>query len=236
MAPKKIVVLNPKGGSGKTTLATNLAACYACRGGRVALMDFDVQGSSARWVQARPPACPPVDIVRAFERHARTTRSWQLHTAPDATHVIVDTPAGTSRDVLEELVRDAQAVVIPVLPSEIDIHAASRCIGDLLLCTKIKPRDGRIGVVANRVKKNTRVYQALLRFLRTLEIPFVASLRDAQAYVQAAGLGRGICELPRHRVRQDLESWQPLLAWLDSGDRASSNAPAARRDQEPVRI
>ena len=75
-------------------------------------------------------------------------------------------PAGTTRETLEDFTRDADAIVIPVLPSEIDIHAASRCIGDLLLCAKIKPRDGRIGVVANRVKKNTRVYQALLRYLR----------------------------------------------------------------------
>ena len=219
MPMKKIVVLNPKGGSGKTTLATNLAAYYAVGGQRVVLMDFDPQGSSARWVQARPGDCAPVELIKAFERNARVTRSWQLHAAPDADFVIVDTPAGTNRDTLETLARDAHAVVIPVLPSEIDIHAASRCIGDLLLCAKIKPRDGRIGVVANRVKKNTRVYRALLRFLRTLEIPFVASLRDAQAYVQAAGAGQGICELPRHRVRPDMASWEPLLTWLEHTDR-----------------
>lgn len=213
---KKFIVLNPKGGSGKTTLATNLAAYYVHAGHRVALMDFDPQASSARWVAARPSGCPPVDLIKAYERKARVTRSWQLHTAPDAAYVIVDTPAGTGRDVIEELVRDAHAVIIPVLPSEIDIHAASRCIADLLLCAKIKPRDGRIGVVANRVKKNTRVYQALLRFLRQLEIPFITSFRDAQAYVHAAGEGRGICELPRHRVKPDLASWEPLIAWLDT--------------------
>lgn len=213
---QKIIVLNPKGGSGKTTLARNLAAYYAKAGGRVTLMDYDPQGSSARWVAARQPDRPAVELVKAFERNTRTTRSWQLHSAANATHVIVDTPAGTTREALEEFTRDAHAVVIPVLPSEIDIHAASRCIGDLLLCTKIKPRDGRIGVVANRVKKNTKVYQSLLRFLRALEIPFIASLRDAQAYVHAAGLGEGIFEQPEYKVRADLESWQPLINWLHS--------------------
>jgi chromosome partitioning protein len=221
---KKIIVLNPKGGSGKTTLATNLAAWYAAEGHHVALMDFDPQGSSARWIAARPDACPAIDIVKAFERNTRTTRAFQLHTSPDAAYVIVDTPAGTGRDVLENLARDAHAVVIPVLPSEIDIHAASRCIGDLLLCAKIKPRDGRIGVVANRVKKNTKVYRALLRFLRQLEIPFITSLRDAQVYVHAAGEGKGICELPRHRVRADLETWGPLINWLEA-DRDTCSPP-----------
>jgi chromosome partitioning protein len=213
---QKIIVLNPKGGSGKTTLATNLAAYYASAGGRVTLMDYEPQGSSARWVASRSSGRPTVTLVKAFERNIRTTRSWQLHSASDATHIIVDTAAGTTREALEEFTRDAHAVVIPVLPSEIDIHAASRCIGDLLLCTKIKPRDGRIGVVANRVKKNTKVYQALLRFLRTLEIPFIASLRDAQSYVHAAGLGEGIFELPEYKVRADLESWRPLIDWLHS--------------------
>lgn len=218
---QKIVVLNPKGGSGKTTIATNLAAYYAIAGGRVAVMDHDPQASSARWVAARSPDLHPVELIKAFEQNTRMTRTWQLHATQDATHVIVDTAAGTTREALQDLTRDAHAVVIPVLPSEIDIHAASRCIGDLLLCAKIKPRDGRIGVVANRVKKNTRVYQALLRFLRTLEIPFITSLRDAQAYVHAAGLGQGIFELPRYRVKADLESWQPLLAWLGESGAAT---------------
>lgn len=231
---QKIVVLNPKGGSGKTTIATNLAAYYALAGNHVVLMDYDVQASATRWIAARPADRPAIDLVKAFERNSRMTRAWQLHIAAGATHVIVDTPAATPREALRDLMRDAHAVVIPVLPSEIDIHAASHCIGDLLMCAKINPRDGRIGVVANRVRKGTRVYQSLLRFLKTLEIPFIASLRDAQAYVHAAGVGQGIFDLPRYRVRADLESWEPLLTWLDGGNRGSNggHSLSSRRDRQ----
>ncbi len=229
---QKIVVLNPKGGSGKTTIATNVAAYYAIAGNRVALMDYDRQASSARWVAARPPERPSIALVKAFERNSRMSRTWQLHATRGATNIVIDTPAGATREDLQEITRDAHAVVIPVLPSEIDIHAASRCIGDLLLCAKIKPRDGRIGVVANRVKKNTRVYQALLRFLKALEIPFITSLRDAQAYVHAAGLGQGIFELPRHRAKVDLESWEPLLAWLTGDNEVTNARPAVGRSPE----
>ena len=87
-------------------------------------------------------------------------------------------------------------------------------------------------MVANRVKKNTRVYQALLRFLKALEIPFITSLRDAQAYVHAAGLGQGIFELPRHRVKVDLESWEPLLAWLTGDNEVTNARPAVGRSPE----
>ena len=230
---RKIVILNPKGGSGKTTIATNLAAYYAIAGHRVALMDYDPQASSTRWAAARPPARPKVEVVKAFERNQRMTRTWQLHSVADATHLIVDTRAGTARDGLEDIARDADAVLVPVLPSEIDIHAASRCIGDLLLCAKIKPRDGRIGVVANRVKKNTRVYHALVRFLKSLDIPFLTSLRDVQAYVRAAGSGESIFELPAYRVRPDLASWKPVIDWLN---RDHHVAPSPMRYAPPPTV
>ena len=213
---QKVVVLNPKGGSGKTTIATNLAAYYATQAKAVCLIDFDPQASSTRWVAARDPERATVELTRAFERQAGVTRSWQLHRYDQAEYVVVDTPAGMDVDTLKDVTRDASAILIPVLPSEIDIHAASRCIGDLLLSAKIKPQDGRIAVIANRSRKKTRTYQALHRFLSQLNIPFLTALRDAQVYVQAAGDGCGIFELPRYRTKKDLESWQPIFEWLDS--------------------
>jgi chromosome partitioning protein len=221
---QKIVILNPKGGSGKTTISTNLAAYYALAGNRVALMDYDPQGCSARWIAARPPERPAIRLVKAYERKSRLTRAWNIHNTRGATHVIADTRAGTPGDVLQDHMRDAHAVLIPILPSEIDIHAASNWIENLLVHAKLSPRDGRIGVVANRVKKNTLACQTLLRFLKALEIPFITILRDAQAYVHAAGLGLGIFELPKYRVRPDLESWEPLVTWLEGKNPDSNDA------------
>ena len=100
---------------------------------------------------------------------------------------------------------------------DIDIHAASRCIADLLLVAKVRRGDNRIGVIANRVRRNTLTYQALMRFLETLGIPIVATFRDSQSYVRSAELGIGIHEMKSYTVREDLEQWEPLIGWLEAG-------------------
>lgn len=211
---KKIVVLNTKGGCGKSTIATNLAAHYALAGFRTTLMDFDPQGSSLRWLRKRDETHPRVNGVSAFERNAGVTRSWQLRVPMQTDCLIVDTPAGLEPQRLIEITRNAHAVVVPVLPSDIDIHAASRCIADLLLVARIDRRDERIAVVANRAKKHTRIYRALTRFLKSLEIPFVASLRDTQHYVNCSDQGIGIHELGDARANRDRADWEPLLDWI----------------------
>ena len=109
---------------------------------------------------------------------------------------------------------------MPVLPSDIDIHACSSCIADLLLIAKVRRDENRIGVIANRVKRNTLIYQSLMRFLETLRIPVIATLRDSQNYVRAAEQGVGLYEMKRHLVAQDLEDWEPLLAWLKAKEAA----------------
>jgi chromosome partitioning protein len=115
-----------------------------------------------------------------------------------------------------ELTRDAHKILVPVLPSDIDIHACSRCIRDLLLVAKIRRNDNRLAVIANRVKVNTLIYQSLLRFLETLGIPIVASLRDSQNYIRAAETGLGIHEMKDHQVHEDTKAWEPLTGWLES--------------------
>jgi chromosome partitioning protein len=189
---QRIVILNPKGGSGKTTIAINLASYLASRGHSPVLMDYDPQGSSTRWVKKRKPTQPPIHAIAAFEKDARTTRALQLRVPMEATHVIVDTPASLEPRQFPEMTREADRVIVPVLPSDIDIHACSRCVGDLLLVAKIRRDSGRLGVIANRVRRNTLAYQALIRFLHTLNIPIVATLRDSQNYVRAVELGLGI--------------------------------------------
>jgi chromosome partitioning protein len=233
---QRIVVLNPKGGSGKTTIAINLASYLAARGYRPVLMDYDPQGSSVRWVKKRQPSQPMIRAIAAYEKDSRTTRAFQLRIPDDATHVIVDTPAAVEPRQLPDMTRDAHKILVPVLPSDIDIHTCSRCIGDLLLVAKIRREDDRIGVIANRVRRNTLMYQALIRFLHTLGIPIVAIIRDSQNYVRAAELGIGVHEMKSYIARADVEQWGPLITWLTGeadGTLAPSNGPAGSAEEPP---
>jgi chromosome partitioning protein len=213
---QRIVVLNPKGGSGKTTIAINLASYLASRGHSPVLMDYDPQGSSTRWVKKRQPNQAPVQVIAAFEKDGRTTRAFQLRVPGEATHLIVDTPAALESRHLPEMTRDADKIIVPVLPSDIDINACSNCVRDLLLVAKIKRDENRLGVIANRIRRNTLIYQALIRFLHTLGVPIVATLRDSQNYVRAAQLGLGVHEMKNYVVQEDVEQWKPLTEWLET--------------------
>lgn len=219
---QRIIVLNPKGGSGKTTIASNLAACYAVNGHRPALMDLDPQGSSMRWLRRRPEDNPVIHGIAGFERSGAVTRSFQLRIPAECGAVIVDTPAALESHAFPEITRGADAILVPVMPSDIDIHATAKCIADLLLVAKIRRSEQRIGIIANRVRANTLVSQSLTRFLNSLEIPLIATLRDTQNYVRSAESGVGILEMPHWQVRHDLEHWRQLTAWLETRGRAQA--------------
>lgn len=212
----KIVVINPKGGCGKTTLSTNLAACFATRGPIPAVMDCDRQGSSMSWIERRPASKPPVHGIAAYKRTMQATRSWQLRVPQETTNLIVDSPASLTHDDLREVTRDASSILVPVMPSSIDIHAASRCIADLLLVAKVDRRDRKLAVIANRTRKNTKSLGKLMRFLDSLGIPIIAVLRDSQNFVHAAEEGIGICEMPPYKVKKDMEQLDKIIEWLDS--------------------
>jgi len=138
--------------------------------------------------------------------------------------VIIDTPAAIEPYDMPELTRTADKILVPVLPSDIDIHACSRCVQNLLLVAKVRRRENRLGIIANRVRRHTLSSQSLLRFLDTLGVPVVATLRDSQNYVRAAELGLGLEELAAHQTVDDLAQWQPLYAWLDAPPHAASAA------------
>jgi chromosome partitioning protein len=212
---QKIVLLNPKGGSGKSTIATNLAAYYAWKGLNTALMDTDPQGSGMRWLKLRPRNLPSIAAINGFERPMGVTRSFALRTPPGTERLIVDTPAALPAQQMPEVIRDASAIVVPVLPSDIDTHAASRCIADLLLVAKVHRSERRLVIVANRARRYTKAFQALIRFLQSLRIPVGAVLRDSQAYVRSAESGVGIHEMKGSLLKDDLETWKPLTDWLD---------------------
>lgn len=223
-----IVVLNPKGGCGKTTLVSNLASIYATRGPMPTVMDCDPQGSSMRWIERRASDRPPVHGIAAYKNSMQATRSWQLRVTNDTTALIVDTPAGLSRDRLREVTRDASSILVPVLPSAIDIHAASRCIADLLLVAKIDRRDRKLAVIANRTRRNTRSFDKLMRFLDSLDIPVIGVLRDSQNFVHAVENGIGVAEMPSTRTQQDIEELEKIIRWLN-GWQERRRPPKAER-------
>ena len=212
----RIVILNPKGGSGKTTLATNLASYFAKRGPPPTLVDCDPHGYSKRWLSRRSRERPKIYGVSAFEHCAKAGRQSEIHAWPGSSHLIVDLPAAIPDDQLFYQTYDADSILIPVLPSEIDIYCAARFIADLLLFAQLDRRNRNLAIVANRTRRHTRSYRMLMRFLTSLEIPIIAELRDSQNYVHAAALGLGISELPAYKVRQDVEQLMPIITWLDN--------------------
>jgi chromosome partitioning protein len=226
---RRIVILNPKGGSGKTTLATNLAAYYASRGFPTALIDFDPQGSSSRWLKVRPQTLAAIHGIAAYRNVPGMTRSFQLRVPPGTARVIVDTPAAIDPSRFEEYTRDAQAIVVPVLPSQVDIHACARCIEHLLTTARIKRREERIAVVANRVRPNTLVFRSLMRFLESLDIPIKATFRESQNYIRSFELGLGVHEMQAERSLPDVEQWAPLVSWLEGRGQALELGAEASR-------
>ncbi len=216
-APVRIMIANAKGGCGKTTMATNLASYFSRQGEVTALIDYDPQGSSMDWLQARDQHLPKISGVPAFQRHvpSASTRVWSLRVPANTSRVILDTPAGLAGNELSDLIQQADLIVIPVIPSAIDIRAATGFIRDVLLSRAYRINPKPIAVVANRVRKNTLIYAKLERFLNSLQIPFIAALRDTQFYVRASEHGLGLIDFDQQDSKDEKE-WQPLLQWLSN--------------------
>jgi chromosome partitioning protein len=206
---RHILVMNPKGGCGKSTIATNIASWYALQGQNVALADFDPQGSSMDWISLRPADAPQITGVAAFDDGLRAVPR-------NADVVVIDAPARSHGREVTELVRRAETVLVPVLPSPIDMRAAANFIAELLEVGRVARQQAKIAVVANRIKEHTLSFDELDGYLRKLGIPYVATLRDAQNYVRAYGRGLGVFELPQYLAWPDWEHWQPLNDWLES--------------------
>ena len=212
---QKIVILNPKGGCGKTTLATNLASYFALRGPLPTLLDCDSHGFSMCWLERRPLNLAPIHGIAAYRKSNTTTQSWHLRVPAETRQVIIDTPAALDNPQIHELIYDADNIIIPIFPSAFDIRSAAQFIADLLLVAQIERGNGKLSIVANRTRANTQSLRQLMRFLNSLRIPVVATLRDSQNYVRAAGSGRGIYDLPYHEAMKDIRDLVGLIAWLE---------------------
>lgn len=214
--PLRIMVANAKGGCGKTTMATNLASYMSHKGHGTALIDYDPQGSSMDWLQVRDGHLPKICGVAAFQRHVpnASTRTWSLRVPVGTERVVIDTPAGLNGNVLSDLIQQSDIIIIPVIPSAIDIRAATAFIRDVLLSRSYRINPKPIAVVANRVRKNTLIYAKLERFLKSLQIPFVAAFRDTQFYVRASEHGLGLIDFDQPESK-DMQEWFRLIEWLE---------------------
>lgn len=215
-APFRIMVANAKGGCGKSTIATNLASFMSNSGHITSIIDYDPQCSSIDWLKDRDPQLPSIHGIPAAQRTNPTanTRSWSLRVPAGTTRVVLDTPAGLTGNELSDLIQYSDIILIPVIPSAIDIRAVTFFIKDVLLSYAYRVNPKPIAVVANRVRKNTIIYGKLERFLATLSIPFIATFRDTQQYVRASEQGMGLIDLAQVEEK-DKKEWMKLLAWID---------------------
>ena len=206
---RHIMVLNAKGGCGKSTLATNIASYFATEGAAVALADYDPQRSSLDWLDRRPEDRPKIAGVAAFEDGFR-------HVPRSADVVVVDAPARSPVKELTDLVNHAETILVPVLPSTIDMQATTTFIEELKKVGKIQRKQAKIATVANRVRDNTLIWDDLDEYLTKTRVPYVAALREAQNSVRAYTRGLGLVELPEYLAWPDWDEWEPLTEWLRS--------------------
>ena len=206
---RHIMVMNAKGGCGKSTLATNIASYFVNEGATVALADYDPQRSSLDWLERRPENRPSIAAVAGFSDGLR-------HAPRNADILVIDAPARTHNAELTDLVKHAETIIVPVLPSTIDIQASDRFITELKNVAKIQRKGAKIGVVANRVREYTLIFEELDEYLTTARVPYLAALREAQNYVRAYTRGLGIFELPEYLAWPDWEQWEPLTKWMRS--------------------
>ena len=202
-----ILVANPKGGSGKTTVATNIAGWLAGKRQRVALSDRDPQRSATEWLARRPALFPtvlslPPDTARKALKDA------------DPQWLIVDTPAGLHGEDLRDAVHHADVLLVPLTPSAFDMAATQHFLAAIEHYKAVKQGTLGIGIIAMRVDARTRSAAELDAFLKGFDFPLIAHLRDTQVYVHCARDGATVFDLPRSRAEQDWEQWKPLTRWI----------------------
>jgi chromosome partitioning protein len=202
-----VVIANPKGGVGKSTLSTNVAGYFAAQGHAVMLGDADRQQSSALWLSLRSP-------------NASTIRTWTLQEGQPAkppkgtTHVVLDTPAGLHGKRLKEFVKLADKVLVPLQPSVFDIFATRAFLDDL--AEMHQTAKARIGIVGMRVDARTIAADKLNEFVASAGLPMLGYLRDTQNYVHLAAQGLTVFDVAPHKVERDLALWKPICDWLDA--------------------
>jgi chromosome partitioning protein len=225
MRTNTTLVINPKGGSGKTTITTNVASYFAAKGVPTTIMDYDPQGSSLNWLRLRPPQAPQIHGANAAPAKGMRLRSMDMRVPEDTRQLVIDGFAGASGLVLQEMLSKANCILIPVAPSPIDIHATANFIRDLLLSGIVRARKLRIAVAANRVRSSMPVYQPLERFLNSLSLKLVTRVSDSDVYLKAAESGTGIFEMDFAASAAERQQLLPILEWIESEPLAAVQKP-----------
>ena len=205
---RTVLVASSKGGAGKSTLATNLAAYFALDGQRTVLVDADRQKSSTHWCEKRAAmanAVLPLDGTR---------RNWEAKLPSDAQRVVIDAAAGAMGEDLESFLAKADAVLVPVNPSIIDLEATVPFLNSLAQHPRVKKGKLPVGLVGNRLKPWTSASQQAVGQLKAWPYPVVGELRDTQAYVLMVALGKSVFDYHSEQIRGHQDDWAPLLKWL----------------------
>ena len=201
---KNILIANSKGGSGKTTLATNLAGYFASLGGQVMLADLDRQRSSTQWLQRRPPEMPLIHTYNPRSKASTMKPEW----------IITDSPAGFRDEKLADAVKQADCVIVPIQPSAFDMGATSDFLDRLAEEKAIRKNKTFLALVGMRVNSRTHAAAALANFMEQTGFPILTYLRNAQVYATAAEMGVSLFDMRPSLVAQDVEQWVPLLDWI----------------------
>lgn len=222
---RRIVVINPKGGSGKSTLSVNLSGYLAVTNRKVAIVDLDPQGSSSHWLEKRPVESPTIHGAFVNTKPGECI-NLSVSLPEDTDIVVIDTPATLTKNEIEDITLGCHAIIIPIMPSELDIHSASGLIANLRLIARFSQKNTRLGIVANRVKGRTIALLHLLSFLKGLTVPMIGMIRDTQNYASTVREGISIHEMQISRVAKDLKTWVPITRWLE----ATLVAPLSEHD------
>ena len=205
---RTVLVVNPKGGCGKTTLSTNLAGALANRGDSIVLWDLDRQKSSLEWLSLRSPELPAIHSLEPKDEPSgkdKRKHDW----------LIIDTPAGLHGKNLERAVKPVDKVLMPVQPSLFDMAATRNFLAALQAEHLLRKGKHFLGIVGMRVDERTKAAAALEAFLKQFDLPVLTYLRDTQVYANAAFQGKSIFDLPHYLNERDVEDWKPLLKWLE---------------------
>lgn len=201
---KTILIANPKGGAGKTTLSTNLAGYLAAHGENVFLWDLDRQKSALHWLSQRPAHLPI--ISRLDNTKEKSGKGW----------LVLDSPAGLHGEKLSDLLKRVEKVIVPIVPSSFDLAATKNFLSELAEEKTVRKGRAFVAIVGMRVDARTRAAEKLDEFLAPIDLPVLTHLRDTQNYVAAAFDGKSIFDMAPSSVAQDVMQWQPIIKWLNS--------------------